>query len=213
MPMRSTGARGRQIIQITGRSPIPYSGTEVIVVPFSRMSRLSTPNDPTLTETRTCGVWGAERGGLRSQMCHPDCRGTRRSDPTPRPDLISPLESRCGLPRPLLCTSLLYPGILIGIMLFIWLQNQISKEPDQTQQYLAEWVISNPRPEHVYWHKLGADIHQRLRVQIQGLGPPQSIMGATPDGANKHCLLPHKNNDHQNAARLLEDGEVVLLWG
>ena len=69
MPMRSTGAGELEANNPNYRQVTdPYSGTEVVVVPpFSRMSRLSTPNGPTLTETRTCGAFSGSRKRRPSQ--------------------------------------------------------------------------------------------------------------------------------------------------
>lgn len=170
MPMNPTAAGDLERVNPNYRQVIdPYSGNPVVVVPPLKP-------DVAIVHVQRCDpqgnahIWGiigeqkeaafaAERVILTAEEIVDE--SVIRSDPnrTIIPAFI--VDAVCHVPY---CAHPSYTQGYYDRDNEFYLQwDEISKSRQKVEEYLDEWVFGVPDRE-TYWHKLGEEVHQRLRV-------------------------------------------------
>lgn len=170
MPMNPTAAGDLEKVNPNYRQVIdPYTGNPVVVVPPLKP-------DVAIVHVQRCDpqgnahIWGiigeqkeaafaAERVILTAEEIVDE--SVIRSDPnrTIIPAFI--VDAVCHVPY---CAHPSYTQGYYDRDNEFYLQwDEISKSRQKVEEYLDEWVFGVPDRE-TYWHKLGEEVHQRLRV-------------------------------------------------
>lgn len=170
MPMNPTAAGDLERVNPNYRQVIdPYTGNPVVVVPPLKP-------DVAIVHVQRCDpqgnahIWGiigeqkeaafaAERVILTAEEIVDE--SVIRSDPnrTIIPAFI--VDAVCHVPY---CAHPSYTQGYYDRDNEFYLQwDEISKSRQKVEEYLDEWVFGVPDRE-TYWHKLGEEVHQRLRV-------------------------------------------------
>jgi glutaconate CoA-transferase subunit A len=177
MPMRSTGAGELEANNPNYRRITdPYSGAPVVVVPplhpdvaivhVQRADRLGNAHLWGILGEQKEAAFAADRVVLTTEEIVSEA--VIRSDPNRT--LISGLkvDAVCHVPY---CAHPSYTqGYYDRDNAFYLAWDRISQDLDQTQQYLEEWVYKVP-DRATYWKKLGASVHQRLKIEPQPAHP------------------------------------------
>ena len=171
MPMNQTAATDLEHANPNYRRVVdPYSGREVIVVPALNpdVAIVHVQRADALGNAHIWGILGEQKEAAfaarhviltAEEIVSED---VIRSDPnrTLIPEFI--VDAVCHVPY---CAHPSYTqGYYDRDNQFYLAWDQISESREKVQQYLDEWVYG-VRDRAEYWHKLGAETHQRLQVR------------------------------------------------